>query len=115
MSMIGVALLFDVKVTFDDDPGSTCGCVTSPPVTLVIVRFDSATKSRPWFSILIMGEERAITDGAARPAPPPPDSLCARIETLPADTIISPNAKALPDALAANGACWIRVLIWRWI
>ncbi|MGY4471027.1 hypothetical protein ACVWWK_006736 [Bradyrhizobium sp. LB9.1b] len=71
-------------------------------------------KSRPLFSILIIGELRAITAGAVGFVPLFPVSFCARIETLPADTSISPNAKALPVESEVYGACWINALIWRW-
>src|SRR4051794_16637667 len=85
-----------------------------PPVILVTVRLARSMKSRPLFSILIIGELRAMTAGAAGFVPLFPVSFCARIETLPADTSISPNAKALPAASEVYGACWISALIWRW-
>src|SRR3954464_9176551 len=85
-----------------------------PPVILVTVRLARSMKSRPLFSILIIGELRAMTAGAAGFVPLFPVSFCARIETLPADTSISSNAKALPAASEVYGACWISALIWRW-
>src|SRR4051794_41740974 len=85
-----------------------------PPVILVTVRLARSMKSRPLFSILIIGELRAMTAGAAGFVPLFPVSFCARIETLPADTNMSPNAKALPGESEVYGACWINVLIWRW-
>src|SRR4051812_49888054 len=85
-----------------------------PPVILVTVRLARSMKSRPLFSTLIIGELRAMTAGAAGFVPLFPVSFCARIETLPADTSISPNAKALPAASEVYGACWINALIWRW-